>query len=156
MAINQKEHYIIDLSGLQAICERNYLYLNKLLPGIRQLGYNRRIGFTAEQKMAIELTFTVLDNSPYTSYLQLRQSRLLGWLAVPELYIRCYHDVRLAEVTFAQNTRSFRGVYQYPNKAMHQPDEKKQLNSFLEEWLARCLSAGYEVKPIELGTLLDG
>lgn len=152
MAVIQKEHYSVDLAGLQAICERNYFNLMKLLPDIKRTGFSRCIAFTADQKITTELIFTVLENTPYTSYIHLRQTNLLGWLASPQLFIRCYHDVRLAEVTFAQNTRSFRGVYAYPNKAMHQPDEKRQVNSAVEEWLVRCLSAGYEVKPIALGT----
>lgn len=151
MAVIQKEHYGVDLAGLQAICERNYFHLMRLLPAIKETGYSRCIAFTADQKITTELTFNVIENTPYTSYIHLRQSSLLGWLASPQLYIRCYHDVRLAEVVFAQNTRSFRGVYAYPNSAMHQPDEKRQLNSFVEEWLVRCLAAGYEVKQIALG-----
>lgn len=154
MAIIQKHGYAVDLSELQAICERNYVYLLKILPDIKQLGYSRRIALTFNQKITIVLIFTVLEISPYTSYLCLRQSRLLSWLGVPQLFIRCYHDVRMAEVTLAQNTRSFKGIYDYPNKAMHQPNEKRQLNSFLEEWLARCLSFGYETKLIELGSQL--
>ncbi|UYZ84828.1 DUF1249 domain-containing protein [Entomomonas sp. E2T0] len=150
MVVTQKEHYVVDLSALQAIYERNYTSLMRLLPAMRETGYSRCIAFTADQKIATRLTFTVLENSPYTSYILLKQDSLLGWMVAPQLYIRCYHDVQLAEITFAQNTRSFRGVYAYPNKAMHQPDEKRQLNQFLEEWLIRCLSSGYEVANIEL------
>lgn len=150
MVVTQKEHYAVDLSALQAVYERNYVSLMRLLPQIRNTGYSRRIAFTADQKMTTQLTFTVLENSPYTSYILLKQDSLLGCIVAPQLYIRCYHDAQLAEITFAQNTRSFRGVYAYPNKAMHQPDEKRQLNQFLEEWLVRCLAAGYEVSNIML------
>lgn len=150
MVVTQKEHYAVDLSALQAVYERNYASLMRLLPHIRNTGYSRRIAFTADQKIATQLTFTVLENSPYTSYILLKQDSILGRIAAPQLYIRCYHDAQLAEITFAQNTRSFRGVYAYPNKAMHQPDEKRQLNQFLEEWLVRCLAAGYEVPHIVL------
>lgn len=146
MAVTQQDHYVVDLSALQALYGRNYTKLNQLLPHIRTTGYSRHIALTSEQKVATTLTFTVLENSPYTSYITLRQDNILFWLKAPELYIRCYHDAKLAEITLAQNTRGFRGVYSYPNSAMHQPDEKKQLNSFLEEWLNRCLSSGYEVK----------
>lgn len=150
MAVKQKEHYSVDLSALQALYERNYIRLLQLIPEIHQAGYSRCIAFTADQNMTTRLTFMVLETSPYTSYILLKQDNLLDWLAAPQLYIRCYHDAHVAEITFAQNTRSFKGVYAYPNKAMHQPDEKRQLNQFLSEWLACCLSSGYEVGNIEL------
>ncbi|WP_228411759.1 DUF1249 domain-containing protein [Entomomonas moraniae] len=140
-----KETYAVDLSGLHAIYERNYACLIRLLPRMREDGYKRCFAFTAEQRIKTRLNFSIIENSPYTSYLLLKQDNLLVWLPSPELYIRCYHDAKLAEVVFAKNTRNFKGVYAYPNKAMHQPDEKKQLNQFVEEWLGRCLSSGYEV-----------
>lgn len=150
MGVVQKEHYVVDLSALQALYERNYLNLRRLLPKMHEDNYSRTIAFTSNYSLVNHLTFTILENSPYTSYLLLKQDNLISWLASPALYIRCYHDAKLAEITFAQNTRSFKGVYAYPNKAMHQPDEKRQLNQFLEEWLLRCLSSGYEVKNITL------
>lgn len=150
MVVTPKEHYVVDLSALQAIYERNYSSLMRLLPAIRNTGYSRCIAFTADQKIATHLTFTVLENSPYTSYILLKQDSLLDWIIAPQLYIRCYHDAQLAEVTFARNSRSFRGIYVYPNKAMHQPDEKRQLNQFLGEWLIRCLTSGYDLTKIEL------
>lgn len=142
--------YTVDLSGLQAIYERNYIRLIRLLPHIRDSGYSRCLAFTSDQRIKTRLYFSVIENSPYTSYLLLTQDSLLDWLPTPKLYIRCYHDAKLAEITFAQNTRSFKGVYAYPNNAMHQPDEKKQLNHFLGEWLERCLLSGYEVVDIKL------
>lgn len=150
MALSQKERYVVDLPALQALYERNYLNLRRLLPKMRERNDSRTIAFMGERRLITHLTFTVLENTPYTSYLLLKQNNLLPWLTSPVLYIRCYHDAKLAEITFAQNTRSFRGVYAYPNKAMHQPDEKRQLNQFLEESLLRCLSSGYEVKDISL------
>lgn len=145
MGVIEKEVYTVDLPGLHALYERNYIKLIKLLPGIREDGYSRNFAFTADQRIKTRLNFSVIENSPYTSYILLKQDNLLSWLPTPKLYIRCYHDAKLAEITLAQNTRSFKGVYTYPNKAMHQPDEKKQLNQFLEEWLSRCLSSGYEL-----------
>jgi uncharacterized protein YqiB (DUF1249 family) len=53
-----------------------------------------------------------------------------------------YHDARMAEVvTFAHLRRVF-PHYDYPNPAMHQPDEKAQWNRFLGEWLSHCLRHG--------------
>ncbi|HBX56798.1 MAG TPA: DUF1249 domain-containing protein, partial [Pseudomonas sp.] len=58
------------------------------------------------------------------------------------------HDARMAEVISAQSARRFRSIYPYPNAAMHQPDEKTQLNLFLGEWLSHCLACGHELEPV--------
>ena len=72
----------------------------------------------------------------------------LPWLPVPRLEVRAYHDARMAEVIGAENARRFRGIYPYPNTAMHQPDEKTQLNLFLGEWLSHCIACGHELMPV--------
>ena len=51
-------------------------------------------------------------------------------------------DARCAEVVEYQGKRHFRAVYDYPNEDMRQPDEKAQINRFLSEYLALCLSHG--------------
>ena len=62
--------------------------------------------------------------------------------------MRAYHDARMAKVIGAENARRFRGIYPYPNAAMHQPDEKTQLNLFLGEWLSHCIACGHELTPV--------
>lgn len=57
---------------------------------------------------------------------------------MPHLEVQVYHDARMAEVVSAEHTRRLRSIYPYPNEAMHQPDEKAQLNLFLGEWLSHC------------------
>ena len=37
--------------------------------------------------------------------------RASGWLPVPRLEVRAYHDARMAEVIGAENARRFRGIY---------------------------------------------
>ncbi len=48
----------------------------------------------------------------------------------------------------AEQARRLMAIYPYPNQAMHQPDEKNQLNLFLGEWLAHCLACGHEMEPV--------
>ena len=59
-----------------------------------------------------------------------------------------YHDARMAEVVSAEHARRLRSIYPYPNEAMHQPDEKAQLNLFLGEWLSHCLACGHELASV--------
>ncbi|WP_121345194.1 DUF1249 domain-containing protein, partial [Pseudomonas aeruginosa] len=79
---------------------------------------------------------------------QVRQELGLPWLPAPRLEVRVYHDARMAEVIGAEQARRLMAIYPYPNQAMHQPDEKNQLNLFLGEWLAHCLACGHEMVPV--------
>ncbi len=63
------------------------------------------------------------------------------------LDVRLYHDAGLAEVVVSPGSgQSHYGQwlprYDYPNVRMYQRDEKSQLNQFLGELLAICLSQG--------------
>ena len=57
----------------------------------------------------------------------------LAVLIHPKMIIRLYHDARMAEVIASQG---------YPNSQMHLPDEKHQINAFLNEWASLCLQQG--------------
>jgi uncharacterized protein YqiB (DUF1249 family) len=60
----------------------------------------------------------------------------------PRMTIRLYHDARMAEVISSQDVFQVKPRYDYPNKNMHQQDEKQQINQFLNEWLHLCLEHG--------------
>lgn len=143
-----RERYHVDLSALQATCEANYLRLMKLLPQMRSAESVRQVTLQAEGRFLGALVLEVLENNPYTSTLRIQQTQTLEWLTQPCMEVRVYHDARMAEVISAQNARHFRGLYAYPNPAMHQPDEKAQLNLFLGEWLSHCLACGHEPVPV--------
>ncbi len=140
-----RERYRVDLVGLQAACEANYARLMRLLPDMRNATSSRRIGMTQGDQMLGVLTLDVVLACPYTTTLRVRQEHSLPWLPVPQLEVQVYHDARMAEVVSAEHARRFRSVYPYPNEAMHQPDEKAQLNLFLGEWLSHCLACGHEL-----------
>ncbi|MHA6197675.1 DUF1249 domain-containing protein [Pseudomonas wadenswilerensis] len=146
MVVNlARERYRVDLVGLQAACEANYARLMRLLPDMRNATSSRRIGMTQGDQMLGVLTLEVILACPYTTTLRVRQEHSLPWLPVPQLEVQVYHDARMAEVVSAEHARRFRSVYPYPNEAMHQPDEKAQLNLFLGEWLTHCLACGHEL-----------
>ena len=146
MAVNGvRDRYRVDLIGLQAACEANYARLMRLLPDMREQPSARQIAVTQGEQMLGVLTLEVMLDCPYTSTLRVRQEHSLPWLPVPRLEVRAYHDARMAEVIGAENARRFRGIYPYPNAAMHQPDEKTQLNLFLGEWLSHCIACGHEL-----------
>ncbi|MGQ7191841.1 DUF1249 domain-containing protein, partial [Escherichia sp. HC-CC] len=42
----------------------------------------------------------------------------------------------------SQQIFRFKARYDYPNKKLHQRDEKHQINQFLADWLRYCLAHG--------------
>lgn len=147
-----RERYRVDLVELQAACELNYARLMQLLPAMREPSdphlQPRRVALSQGEHLLGVLALEVVESCPYTSTIKVRQEHSLPWLPVPQLEVRVYHDARMAEVVGAQSARRFRGIYPYPNAAMHQPDEKTQLNLFLGEWLSHCLACGHELEPV--------
>lgn len=143
-----RERYRVDLVELQAACEANYARLLRLLPDMRTAQEERRVALSQGDQLLGVLVLQVLETCPYTTTLQVSQEHSLPWLPVPRLEVRVYHDARMAEVVSAQNARRFRSIYSYPNAAMHQPDEKTQLNLFLGEWLSHCMACGHELASV--------
>mgnify|MGYP002149321234 CR=1 FL=1 len=113
--------------------------------GLRDLD---RIAVTQGEQMLGVLALEVVLACPYTTTLRVRQEHSLPWLRVPHLEVRVYHDARMAEVVGAAHARRLRPSFPYPNAAMHQPDEKNQLNLFLGEWLSHCMAAGHELAEV--------
>ncbi|MGQ7959658.1 DUF1249 domain-containing protein [Pseudomonas sp. SP16.1] len=143
-----RERYRVDLVELQAACEANYVRLMRLLPQMRSERQARRVALSQGDHLLGVLNLEVLEACPYTTTLRVRQEHSLPWLPVPQLDVRVYHDARMAEVVGAENARRLHIRYPYPNAAMHQPDEKSQLNLFLGEWLSHCLACGHEAQPV--------
>ncbi|ERI54231.1 DUF1249 domain-containing protein [Pseudomonas sp. NPDC077186] len=143
-----RERYRVDLVELQAACEANYARLMRLLPDMRSEPQARRVALSQGDRLLGVLSLEVVEACPYTTTLRARQEHSLPWLPVPQLEVRVYHDARMAEVVGAENARRLHSRYPYPNAAMHQPDEKSQLNLFLGEWLSHCLACGHEPQPV--------
>lgn len=136
-AVRKKRRYRVDLAAGQAECAANYLRLARLLPGFDA---DRHVfGVGAYAQMNIEIT----ERSPYTTTLDISQSVHPLTTLAPCMTVRVYHDAQLAEVVAFANRRRVRPVYDYPNPAMYQPDEKAQWNRFLSEWLSHCLQHGH-------------
>ena len=91
----------------------------------------------------LSVLMEVLERSPYTTLIRLSQHPDAPWNHRARMTVRLYHDARSAEVVEYQGKKHFlRAVYDYPNADMRQPDEKAQINRFLGEYLAHCLSHG--------------
>jgi uncharacterized protein len=139
VAVTKKRRYQVDLAASQAECAANYLRLARLLPGFERDRHAFGVGPYAQ------MNIVVTERNPYTTTLDISQSAHPLTTLAPCLTVQVYHDAQLAEVVAFANRRRVYPVYQYPNPAMYQPDEKAQWNRFLSEWLSHCLHNGYDL-----------
>ncbi|MBN8430156.1 DUF1249 domain-containing protein [Microbulbifer salipaludis] len=140
-----KERFRVDLTNYHADCDANYLRLCKLLP---ELANHQSWSYRMPHGT---LEVTVLERSRYTTEVCLRTApqnsgaNEHGWLTPPPITVRLYHDARMAEVVAVDGQGPIGGNglnFSYPNPAMHNEDERQQVNRFLSEWLAHCLANG--------------
>ena len=80
-----------------------------------------------------------------TNFAQLRR---ISYWSLPSMTVRLYHDAMVAEVCSSQQIFRFKARYDYPNKKLHQRDEKHQINQFLADWLRYCLAHGAMAIPV--------
>lgn len=134
--------YIPDLSAQNAVCEANYLRLEKLLGDMEHSRYRYRWSGQGEQK--VRMRADIIERFKFTTTLTLvkENQSLPKPMDQFQLTIRMYHDARMAEVVTWQSGRQFSGVYPYPNDRMYQIDEKAQANVYLGEWLAHLMQHG--------------
>lgn len=137
----RKPPYRVNLARQQSVCESNFLRIMKLLPGLGDKDDHRLTVRHGSHEVCMHVH--VQERAPYTTSVKMSlNAQWDEWLPLPEMQVRLYHDVHMAEVISAQKTRRFQPVYHYPNDRMMLPDEKEQLNRFLSEWLDFCLSGG--------------
>ncbi|HEX4974714.1 MAG TPA: DUF1249 domain-containing protein [Pseudomonadales bacterium] len=145
----QSRRYVPDLGRHLSQCEWNYHRLLKLLPAQTQ---NECSYVIVSGKQNIQVKLHITERSKYTTTLQLLTPDTSGesalWPAGPSMVVRLYHDASLAEVLSCQQQTHFAPVYDYPNPAMRQRDEKAQLNRFLGDWLTHCLAFGHATEPM--------
>ncbi|MEO1080896.1 MAG: DUF1249 domain-containing protein [Pseudomonadota bacterium] len=155
-----KSRYKVDLRGLHALCDANYVRLLRLFPDYESCN-SRRFSLPWAR-----IQIDVLERSRYTTLFRLQSYRAAvptadagaaaqqpepalepavsehGWLLPLRLEARAYHDAGMLEVVAFQSEARTAARYDYPNRAMHQEDEKRQQNAFLADWLAHCLHHG--------------
>lgn len=141
-AYGRRKKYVPDLRELGVLFEGNYLRLTKLL---RLLGTESSVEFDlhASQRFVARVGMRVVETGKYTQTLYLEQLSSAGrWVNDPQMTVRLYHDAGVAEVISCHGHRRIEPANAYPNRFMHHPDEKSQLNRFLAEWLTFCLRHG--------------
>lgn len=150
-----KAAYRVDLPTYHADCDANYLRLCKLMP---ELASNHSWRY---RMPGGTLEVSVVERSRYTTEVSLHASAADSgnkdskyWLTPPPITVRLYHDARMAEVVAVDGQGPVGGDglnFRYPNPAMHNEDERQQVNRYLSEWLAHCLANGRADADIQLG-----
>ena len=138
--MSRRDRYRLDFRALMTQCEENYA---RMLPLMKAMGERDSMSVdVGHAHHTHTLKLKVLERSPYTTTVRLEDQELLAVLPASRLTVRLYHDARLAEVTEARPFRRVNARYGYPNRHMHQRDEKAQWNRFLAEWLSHVHDHG--------------
>lgn len=140
---NPTSTYKPNLCTLMNLCEVNYMMLLRLLADKEHVGEVRQF-FISD---FLSYRINVDEVTRYTSLITMTQDAMilgstLSKYLQPKMVIRLYHDARMAEVVSNQDIKRVQPKYSYPNKTMHLPDEKQQINVFLKEWLQLSLQLG--------------
>ncbi|MCL1078324.1 DUF1249 domain-containing protein [Parashewanella spongiae] len=121
--------YRPNVSQFLALCSRNYHRILLWLPPSDESRWqvSSQVG---------TLDVKLLESTKYTQLIEvIRPHSGSQFVNQPKVLVRIYHDAQLAEVLTSQQIYRLLPVYHYPNPSMHQPNEKYQINAFLEELL---------------------
>jgi uncharacterized protein YqiB (DUF1249 family) len=118
--------------------ERNYAALMALVEDL-ELQEKAVAGYAFQ---GTQIRINLLEQTRYTYLVEIRQTFPQNSLAIPDLEfrVRIYLDARLAEVVGYQGKHYLKARYPVPNISMFHPDEKRQSNLLLYDWL---MSYGY-------------
>lgn len=138
------KRYTPDFPEMMRLNEKNFAQLRRLLPksgepgsAVRYQVSHTRYQVTIEESTRYTMLITITQTAPAVSY----------W-SLPAMSVRLYFDAMVAEVCSVSQISRFKARYDYPNKKLHQRDEKHQNNQFLADWLRYCLTHGVMPVPI--------
>lgn len=138
------KRYTPDFPEMMRICETNFAQLRRLIPCVDEVGES-----VAYQVNGASYQLTIIESTRYTSVVEIVQTApVISHWSLPSMVVRLYHDAQVAEVCASQQISRFKASYDYPNKKLHQRDEKHQINQFLADWLRYCLAHGAVAVPV--------
>ena len=116
--------------------ERNYAAMVSLIDKLNLF----ETGVSEYSYQGTQITITLLEQTRYTCLVEIRQLFPQQGMPIPDLEfrVRIYQDARLAEVVGYQGKHYLKARYPVPNVSMFHPDEKRQSNLLLYDWLMSC------------------
>ena len=120
------KRYTPDFPEMMRLCETNFAQLRRLLPR------NDAPGETVSYQVSnAQYRLTITESTRYTTLVEIEQTApSISYWSLPSMTVRLYHDAMVAEVCSSQQIFRFKARYDYPNKKLHQRDEKHQINQF--------------------------
>jgi uncharacterized protein YqiB (DUF1249 family) len=136
------KRYLPDISKHAALCEANFVRLERLLQDFSEDHY--QFSWHDSHENQVDVTINIIERFKYTTTLQLIKNlhKMPEPINTVELTVRLYSDARMAEVVTLSQGKQLAGIYRYPNDQMYQIDEKEQANHYLAEWLSHLLTHG--------------
>ncbi|MDH5423836.1 MAG: DUF1249 domain-containing protein [Gammaproteobacteria bacterium] len=125
-------------AALMDLYENNYLRLKKLIPWLA----DRKTPLVSTVVGCLDLHLQVLEQSKFTTLINLTYCyrRQQGEIREPDLKIRIYHDVGLAEAISGSLHHGRLSLKNIPETAIM---ERWHLNRFLYKWLGFSLHIGH-------------
>jgi len=120
--------------------EENYLRLTLILPDLK----SKNSVIVRNKSLGMELSMSVIERFKYTTTIQLKMAPISRKDLLPDcvMVVRLCHDAEVAEVISFQGQQRLKPVYDYPNSKMFHPDEKRQTNNLLCDFLSFCNKKG--------------
>jgi len=139
----KNRRYVPNLRADLESCDANYIRFLQLFPNHQAL--DALVFALSLGEREVEVDMRVTERCPYTTFVTISVKGgldQLSWLVWPRLSIGLYHDLSTAEVLGIGDHQKLRQRYEIPNKALHHPDEKSQVNRALGELLSVCIEHG--------------
>lgn len=96
-----------------------------------------------KQKIHYTLSFEVTERTKHTAMLLISADQYVSkWLHDMDLEVAMYFDAAMAEVVRFNGQRRLQLHLGSHSNSHFAEDEKRQINTFLAEWLAHCLKFG--------------
>lgn len=142
--VDKMKRYTPDFPEMMRLCETNFAQLRRLLPRTDAAG--EKVSY---QVGNAQYRLTIIESTRYTTLVAIEQTLpAVSYWSLPSMTVRLYHDAMVAEVCSSQQIFRFKARYDYPNKKLHQRDEKHQINQFLADWLRYCFAHGAMAIPV--------
>ncbi|MDX1453899.1 MAG: DUF1249 domain-containing protein [Gammaproteobacteria bacterium] len=127
--------------GLMALYESNYRRLGKLLGNRRALP-DEAVSAVRDD---LDLHLRVEEQTPYTTTFRLtyRFGEDGSGEADPDLQVRIYHDVQVAEVLSCKPTHRHHMLKRFDARGQNELASRWQRNLLLNKWLEYCLERGH-------------
>jgi uncharacterized protein len=140
-AKQDKRRYIPNLTQQMATAETNYHRIQRLMGDFDKVESLQVTLQAMGAAPATELYLQIVERFTYTMTLEVQLGSGDKWWQKP-IYVRLYHDMRMAEVVKSADYGQYHGSYGYPNNQGLMADEKAQLNNYLELLLQQAMQHG--------------